>query len=32
MAYGLPVVEYLWNLSSSLIGPIATQATCAEGE
>lgn len=31
-AYGSPVVEYLWNLSSSLIGPIAAQATCAEGE
>lgn len=31
-AYGSPVVEYLWNLSSSLIGPIAAQTTCAEGE
>lgn len=31
-ACGSPVVEYLWDLSSSLIGPIAAQATCAEGE
>ena len=31
-AYGSPVVKYLWNLSSSLIGPIAAQTTCAEGE
>lgn len=28
----LPVVENLWDLSSCLVGPIATQAAGAEGE
>lgn len=28
----LPVVENLWDLSSRLVGPIATQAAGAEGE
>lgn len=32
VALGLPVVENLGNLPSCLIGPIATQAACAEGE
>lgn len=31
-ADGSPVVKYLWNLPSRLIGPIAAQTTCAEGE
>lgn len=32
LALSLPVVENLWDLSSGLVGPIATQAACAEGE
>lgn len=32
LALCLPVVENLWNLSSCLVGPIATQAARAEGE
>lgn len=32
LALFLPVVENLWNLSSCLVGPVATQAACAEGE
>lgn len=32
LALCLPVVENLWDLSSGLVGPIATQAAGAEGE
>lgn len=32
LALCLPVVENLWNLSSGLISPIATQAASAERE
>lgn len=32
LALCLPVVENLWDLSSRLVGPIATQAAGAEGE
>lgn len=30
--YLLPVVQNLWDLSSGLVGPIAAQATGAEGK
>lgn len=32
LALCIPVIENLWDLSSGLVGPIATQAAGAEGE